>query len=260
MPALQRARRSTVFETVFLLVVAIGLAIALQAFAVKPYRIPSGSMEPTLHVGDRVLVNRFSHRVLGHDPKIGDIVVFNPPRGADARPACLRPRRPGRRHADAVRAADRREVLADVHQARRRGRRRSHRGQGRARDPQRPPGRRAVHRAVRPGSGTCDFPQEITVPKGHVFMMGDNRGNSDDSRYWGPVPVGWVIGGAFATYWPPSRIGGAIARWVAGRSRRPWPAACRSGAPRAGRSRARRTSGSGRRSACRCGRGSARSA
>ncbi len=38
-------------------------------------------------------------------------------------------------------------------------------------------------------------------------MMGDNRGESDDSRFWGPVPTGWIIGGAFATYWPPDRIG-----------------------------------------------------
>src|SRR3954451_5153361 len=89
MGVLQRARRSTLFETVFLLIVAIGLAVALQAYAVKPYKIPSGSMEPTLHVGDRVLVNRFAHRVLGHDPKVGDIVVFNPPVGADPQnPVC----------------------------------------------------------------------------------------------------------------------------------------------------------------------------
>src|SRR3954451_22563905 len=90
MGVLQRARRSTLFETVFLLIVAIGLAVSLQAYAVKPYKIPSGSMEPTLHVGDRVLVNRFSHRVLGNDPKIGDVTVSHPPHGADdaSNPQC----------------------------------------------------------------------------------------------------------------------------------------------------------------------------
>jgi signal peptidase I len=53
----------------------------------------------------------------------------------------------------------------------------------------------------------CDYPGEITVPAGHWFMMGDNRGESDDSRFWGPVPRDWFIGGAFATYWPPDKIG-----------------------------------------------------
>jgi signal peptidase I len=209
MSALQSARRSTVFETVFLLVVAIGLAIALQAFAVKPYRIPSGSMEPTLHIGDRVLVNRFSHRVLGNEPKVGDIVVFHPPQGADeSQPVCGRggqgggtqvpcgeptPEQSSQTFIKRVVAVGGDRIAVQAGHVIRNG-----------------------HHVDEPfiaqcdrASGTCDFPQEITVPKGHVFMMGDNRGNSDDSRYWGPIPVSWVIGGAFATYWPPSRIGGA---------------------------------------------------
>jgi signal peptidase I len=57
------------------------------------------------------------------------------------------------------------------------------------------------------GVPECNFPAPIKIPAGHWFMMGDNRGESDDSRYWGPVPTGWIIGGAFATYWPPDRIG-----------------------------------------------------
>jgi signal peptidase I len=54
---------------------------------------------------------------------------------------------------------------------------------------------------------SCNFPKSITIPPGDYFMMGDNRGASDDSRFWGPVPDKWVIGVAFATYWPPDRIG-----------------------------------------------------
>jgi signal peptidase I len=57
------------------------------------------------------------------------------------------------------------------------------------------------------GGEGCDFPRTITIPADHYFMMGDNRGSSDDSRFWGPVPRKWIIGPAFATYWPPKRIG-----------------------------------------------------
>jgi signal peptidase I len=62
---------------VFTVAVALGLALSMQAYAVKPYRIPSESMEPTLKVGDRVLVNRFSHR-LGSEPKVGQIALRQP--------------------------------------------------------------------------------------------------------------------------------------------------------------------------------------
>jgi signal peptidase I len=53
----------------------------------------------------------------------------------------------------------------------------------------------------------CNLPTEITIPPDHYFMMGDNRGESDDSRFWGPIPREWIIGKAFATYWPPKKIG-----------------------------------------------------
>ena len=62
---------------------------------------------------------------------------------------------------------------------------------------------------IRPCSGGngCNLPRQITIPPGSYFMMGDNRGQSDDSRFWGPVPRSWIIGEAFFTYWPPDRIG-----------------------------------------------------
>src|SRR6476659_3043775 len=71
----------SLLELVVIVAVALGLALGIQAFLVKPYRIPSESMVPTLEIGQRVLVNRIGHRF--SDPKVGDIVVFHPPTGAE---------------------------------------------------------------------------------------------------------------------------------------------------------------------------------
>jgi signal peptidase I len=205
---LQKARHNTVVETIFLLVVAVGVAVLLQALVVKPYKIPSGSMEPTLHVHDRVLVNRFSERILGHDPKVGDIVVFHPPHGADFNDQsqcgdpksgqgtdtpCAKPTA-----AQSSQSFIKRVVALG-------GDTLAVKGGHVIRN-----GKQASEPFTAPcNSDICDFPKSIVIPKGYVFMMGDNRGDSDDSRLWGPVPLDWVVGKAFATYWPPSRIGGA---------------------------------------------------
>ncbi len=69
-------------ELVLIVAVALGLALGIQAFLVKPYRIPSESMVPTLQIGQRVLVNRIGERFT--HPEVGDIVVFHPPEGAEA--------------------------------------------------------------------------------------------------------------------------------------------------------------------------------
>jgi signal peptidase I len=193
-----------VLELVLTIAVAFVLALCVQAYAVKPYRIPSGSMEPTLDIGQRVLVNRFTHR-LGSDPQVGDVVVFHPPQGADAQhcgddnsgagtdsPCARSEATPDSQNfikrVVAV-GGDRISVLA------------GHviRNGKRADEP-------FAQACEIPSS--CDFPQPIRIPRGYVFMMGDNRSQSDDSRFWGPVPVDWVIGKAFATYWPPNRLGG----------------------------------------------------
>src|SRR5437764_13983309 len=161
-------------------------------------------MEPTLKIGQRVLVNRLSHR-LGALPHVGDVVVFRPPADANAgacgdprsgegtqRP-CARPR-PGTDPETFIKRVV--AVGGDTIAI--------HNGHA-IRN-----GREAEESFIEPcgGGNGCDFPDPIRVPKGYVFLMGDNRGQSDDSRYWGPIPVGQVIGKAFASYWPPSQVGG----------------------------------------------------
>jgi signal peptidase I len=198
---LTRLRRSALFELIFVGVTALSLAVAVQAYAVKPYSIPSGSMEPTLRIGDRVLVDRAGHR-LGAQPEIGDIVVFHPPAGADAEPSeCGRPATGApcaRPTAEPSHQTFIKRVVAlggdtvairDGHVVRN--------------------GRMAAEPFAADCGGVdgCDFPEPITVPKGSIYVMGDNRGASLDSRFWGPVPVAWVIGQARAAYWPPSHLG-----------------------------------------------------
>src|ERR1700760_2220072 len=83
-PKKQKSPLHSVIELVATVAVAVGLAFLIQAFIVKPYRIPSGSMEPTLDIGQRIL----AHRLSAH-PGVGDVVVFHPPAGADpANPVC----------------------------------------------------------------------------------------------------------------------------------------------------------------------------
>jgi signal peptidase I len=181
---------------------ALGLALGIQAWIIKPYQIPSESMEPTLDVGQRVLVNRFIYHLT--DPSIGDIVVFHPPAGAENGVQCganpKPPAEPCRK--PTPQRSDQNFIKRIVAE----------------------PGDRLSVSNGHPvvngeiannedfilpcrGGGACNLPQTITIPPGHYFMMGDNRGSSDDSRFWGPVPRDWIIGQAFATYWPPKRVG-----------------------------------------------------
>src|SRR5947207_2120668 len=81
-PVQEKNSKNSLVELVVIVAIALGLALLIQAFLVKPYRIPSESMEPTLDVGQRVLVDRV--RFHFRSPRVGDIVVFHPPKGADA--------------------------------------------------------------------------------------------------------------------------------------------------------------------------------
>ena len=94
-PKAEDEGHGSLLELVMIVVVALGLALTIQAFLVKPFRIPSGSMLPTLDLGQRVLVDRVSYRF--SDPDRGDIVVFKPPKGADIQ-ACGNPQQPGDGH------------------------------------------------------------------------------------------------------------------------------------------------------------------
>ena len=195
----EKSASSSVLELVVIVAVALGLALAIQAFLVKPFRIPSESMVPTLEVGQRVLVDRVGKHFDDYDR--GDILVFKPPEGANSntcgtehstRSACPSPT-PQRSDTNFIKrvvavGGDRLKVLGGAVYIN--GRR------------QREPFAR-----LDSGCSICNLPREITVPKGYYFMMGDNRGASADSREWGPIPKKWVIGQAFATYWPPRRIG-----------------------------------------------------
>jgi signal peptidase I len=185
---------------VVIVALALGLALAIQAWVVKPYQIPSGSMEPTLDIGQRVLVNRFIYHL--QDPSIGDIIVFHPPAGSE--------RAPGQQ-CGVAKASDQPCSEATHEPAGDNFIKRIVAGPGdtiSVKDGH--PVVNGVEKTDEPYTfpcPSCNLPKEITVPPDHYFMMGDNRGGSDDSREWGPIPRSWIIGKAFATYWPPDRIG-----------------------------------------------------
>jgi signal peptidase I len=162
-------------EVVVIVAAAFLLALVVQQFVIKPYVIPSPSMEPTLMEGDRVLVNRLVYHF--RVPKIGDIIVFHPPGGVSSDPFIKRVVAVG---GDTVSVHD--GVLWVNGQA------------------QQEPFL-MEHPIVE------DSP-EVKIPSGYVWAMGDNRNNSGDSRVFGPVKLDEIIGEAIAVYWPLNRIKG----------------------------------------------------
>jgi signal peptidase I len=177
-----------------LAVVAIAAAVVVAGGAVayaiahrhlKRERVPSGSMEPAIKVGEVVTMDTAAYA--HHPPATGDIVILHPPSGADEgrcgvkRPSgqmCARPTA-GRSDVLFVKriVAGPRDRVAIKH-----------------------------GRVIRNGAGVaepyarscggegCDVPQPIVVAAGDYIVLGDNRGASDDSRFWGPVPRGWIVG------------------------------------------------------------------
>jgi signal peptidase I len=198
-----KTQLGAIVELIVIVALAVGLALGIQAFIVKPYQIPSGSMEPTLDIGQRVLVNRLAYKF--GDPSPGDVVVFHPPNSATGGngPQCGAPHPSDQACSESVPEESDENFIKRIVAG--------------------PGDRLRIDHGIpvvngkpftgdfetRPCGGEvgCDLPEEITIPPDEYFMMGDNRGHSEDSRFWGPVPKDWIIGKAFFTYWPPGRWG-----------------------------------------------------
>jgi signal peptidase I len=164
-------------EWVAIIVGAFAVALVVKAFLLQAFFIPSPSMEPALAVGDRVLVNKLAYRV--GDIGRGDLVVFERPPNEPESEVNDLIKRVIAFGGETVEARDGR-VLID----------------GRAlREPYLPA-----------GTVTGDLPSQ-TVPEGHLFVLGDNRGDSRDSRRFGAIDENLVVGRAFLRIWPPGSIG-----------------------------------------------------
>ncbi|HEY2176648.1 MAG TPA: signal peptidase I [Mycobacteriales bacterium] len=171
-------RRRRMLQWPILVIVAVVVAVLVRTFLLESFYIPSGSMENTLNINDRVLVDKISYHL--HGIGRGDIVVFRRPPHLQISDNDLIKRvigLPG----DTLKASGG-SVFVD-------GRKLSE-----------PYVRTACH-------GTGPF-GPVTVPAGKIFVMGDNRCNSYDSRYFGAISKNLVVGQAFVRIWPISRLSG----------------------------------------------------
>jgi signal peptidase I len=192
--AARRTRRRFFAELPFLLVAALILTILVKGFLIQAFFIPSRSMEPTLDVGDRVVVNRLAYR-LG-DPAHGQVVVFLRPTGVDQAPAggpiswvrravaqSLGGTPPGSE--DLIKRVV--GLPGDVVEGR---------GGYLVRN-----GRRVDEPYLRRTTFTSDF-KKVRIKPGHYWVMGDNREDSADSRTFGQIDRSQLVGRAVLTVWP----------------------------------------------------------
>jgi signal peptidase I len=166
-------------ETSFLIVLAFTLAQGTRAFAIQPFVVPSGSMIPAIGLHNRVLVEKVTYRFV-RPPRQGEVVVFDNPDPTNRKERVFIKRV----IATEGQTVDIRDGKVWV--------------DGAALDEP------YVHgTATTPG--TVSTP--ITIPAGEVWLMGDNRPISGDSRFFGPQPISKVRGRAVWTYWPPKEFG-----------------------------------------------------
>jgi len=173
---MSRSTRSAI-EWVAVIVGALVVALVVKTFLIQAFYIPSESMDPTLRVGDRVLVNKLSYRT--GDIERGDIVVFARPGGPGADGIADLIKRVVALPGETVEGREG-SVYVD--------------------------GERLDEDYLQPGVSTTPFPP-YTVPEDHLWVMGDNRGASDDSRRFKAVPEDDVVGRAFVVIWPLSELG-----------------------------------------------------
>jgi signal peptidase I len=180
-----------VVEWVIILMAVLLCTVLLRTYVVQSFYIPSGSMLPTLQVGDRIIVDKLSYHL--HDVHRGDIVVF------------ARPELEDQQYADLVK-----RVIGLP------GETISSKGgdiyiNGKKLDePWLPPGADSY---TGPLAGDdphpqFDLPGPVHIPEGEYYVMGDNRTDSEDSRFFGPIPKSLIVGRAVAVIWPVGHIKG----------------------------------------------------
>ncbi|MBW3548450.1 MAG: signal peptidase I [Actinobacteria bacterium] len=192
-------RRSAPGELLVLLAIAAVIALVLRALVAQAFSIPSTSMAPQLAVGDRVVVSKLAYRL--HEPRRGDIVVFECPPAAGCQMVEEEPL-PARAFHGLLEAVGVRQPSTEDY-IKRVVAMAGERVEGR-RGAVHIDGRRLVEPYLPPSTTTADF-GPVTVPPGQLFVMGDNRGNSSDSRVFGAIDDDTVIGRAMLRVWPPTR-------------------------------------------------------
>lgn len=176
------------------------MAVLVKTFLVQPFYIPSESMLPTIEVNDRVMVNKLAYRF--GEPQRGDIVVFLNPSLTDAELDESIPEAVIRSVLEAVGVRTRgqddliKRVVAVAGETVSVENGRVEVGGVALDEPYVATG----------GAAMGDF-EPVTVPEGHVFVMGDNRNSSLDSRRFGTIPVDEIVGEALVRIWPLDRIG-----------------------------------------------------